>query len=334
MQSFDGQVLQSGSQWSQPRLFRAVQMLCGDIELQFKSADIYYQRSSNTQSQQPQVTLEQPQTHITSTLSIRTRNDHSSQFWRLFSGSSTAMIPSSTAQNDIIEPGIIPFSPSPILETNIIQYATTKFTQRLFRACAESGLRLLSNTLYPDEYVAQHFGLLLQRMSRADIRDYFTRVVSTEPCNPIVDTRIPFISLGGAGTHFFSLLNNVPGDLSLFERTNGVYHIDSDEQWFDVHDVERYLSSQDILVGDFPPSSLSMHLLNGPEWTPSNPLTIQGALTSTMMRVADEYQLVNGAFALTCTSCYIANINRIEPISDGLGLCSWLPPIGYRQRDL
>ncbi|KAJ5367441.1 hypothetical protein N7541_001382 [Penicillium brevicompactum] len=292
VQSFDGQVLQNESQWSQPRLFQAVQMLCDDIASQLKSADIYFQRSSNNQkSEESQVAHEQPQTQTTQTLSIRTRNDHS-QFWRLFRGSSTAMIPSYTAHNDLVEPGLIPFSPSPVFETNVIQYATTHFTQRLYRASAESGLRLLSNTLYTDEFVSKHFGLLLQSMTRSEIRDYFTRVVSTQPCNPIVDSRIPFISLGGAGTHLFSPLNSVFQDLSSFEKTNGVIHLASDEQWFDVHDVERYLSSQGIVVGDFPPSPSSMHLLNGPEWNPSNSITIHGALSSTMISVVDEYQLI------------------------------------------
>lgn len=293
--TFDDQVIQNGSQWPQPRLFRAVEMLCDDIASQFKCAGIHLPRSSKShQKQQPQVMEERARTQAAPSPLIRTRTDYPSQFWNLFMGSSSVMIPSSTTQSVVVEPGIIPFSPTPTFETNTIQYATSPFTQRLFRACAESGLRLLSNTSFTDEDIGRCFGLLLQKMAREDIRDYFTRVVSIQPCNPIIDDRFPFISLGGAGTHFSSPSNDASRVLSLMQRTNGVCHIASDEQWFDVHDVERYLSSQGIIVGEFPSSTSPVYHLHSENGVTSNLVAIQGASPSTTMTmVISEYRLIH-----------------------------------------
>ncbi|CAG8294283.1 unnamed protein product [Penicillium salamii] len=293
--TFDDQVIQNGSQWPQPRLFRAVEMLCDDIASQFKCAGIHLQRSSKShKKQQPQVMETRAQTQAAPSPLIRTRTDYPSQFWNLFMGSSSVMIPSSTTQSVVVEPGIIPFSPTPTFETNTIQYATSPFTQQLFRACAESGLRLLSNTSFTDEDIRRCFGLLLQKMAREDIRDYFTRVVSIQPCNPIIDDRFPFISLGGAGTHFSSPSNDASQVLSLMQRTNGVCHIASDEQWFDVHDVERYLSNQGIIVGEFPSPTSPVHHLHSENGVTSNLVAIQGASPSTTMTmVISEYRLIH-----------------------------------------
>ena len=175
-----------------------------------------------------------------------------SNFWSSFTQTSHLLIPNttprSTPTSDQISLGLssdLSITPPTIP----IAYANTPFTQRLFRACAESGFRYLTNETVSDEEMWPQFGLMLQRMPRAQIIAYFRRVVATVPCNPLQDARFPFLSLGGAGGHF-----NVrhpqgrPGLQYLWalQAANGVVELQSDEEWFDVHDIEGFLVNQGL----------------------------------------------------------------------------------------
>ncbi|KGO65540.1 hypothetical protein PITC_018580 [Penicillium italicum] len=303
MHAFDDQVIRNGSQWSQPELFRTVQLLRDDIVSHLKRAEIHFEEHPKNQtSASSQVVVEQTHAQVASEMPMGRLKDHTleSDFWKLFLGSSAGMIPSNNTQtldnrsNDL---GPIPVTPS-IAETHTIQYATTPFTQRLFRGCAESGHRFLSNLAYKDEDMWE-FGLLLQRMPRAEIRDYFTRVIKMEPCNPIIDARFPFISLGGAGTHFLQpYSDNFSDSFALFRTTNGVSHVPADEDWFDVHDVERYLHNQGIGVGEFPSSALTISYTSSPAAGNSNLDPLQSESPDSMMMVVDEYKLINSTLML------------------------------------
>ncbi|KAJ6148327.1 hypothetical protein N7497_010309 [Penicillium chrysogenum] len=304
MHAFDNQVIRDGSQWSQPQLFRTVQLLRDDIVSHFKRADIPFQGSQKNQPSEPsQVVNEQPHAQVASEVSIGRLKDHTSKsdFWKLFLGSSAGMIPSTNTQNldnqsnDLVHIPVTPF----IAETHTIQYATTPFTQRLFRACAQSGHQFLSNPSYKDEDMWE-FGLLLQRMPRAEILDYFGRVITMEPCQPVIDARFPYISFGGAGTHLLPSGDAVPDSFALFRMTNGVSHVPADEDWFDVHDVERYLFNQGIGVGEFPSSPLQylIRLVQAGYRTFGPP---QGELPGSMMMVIDEYKLINSTPTLLFT---------------------------------
>lgn len=304
MHKFDFQVIRDGSQLSQPELFRTVQLLRDDIVSHLKRADIRFQESPNNQPSEPsQPVVQKPHAQVASEVPMGRLKDHTldSDFWKLFLGSSAGMIPSTNTQaldnqsNDLVP---IPMAPS-IAETHTIQYATTPFTQRLYRACAESGHRFLSNPLYKDEDMWE-FGLLLQRMPRAEIRDYFARVVSTEPCQPIIDARFPYISLGGAGTHFLQTSgDDFLDSLAPFRTTNGVTYVPADEDWFDVHDIERYLLNRGIGVGEFPSSTLMVSYSSSPGAGPSNLEAPQGELTDGMMMAIDEYKLINSTLTLS-----------------------------------
>lgn len=298
MHTFDLQVIRDGSQLSHTELFRTVQLLRDDIMSHLKRADIRFQESPNNQPSEPsQPVAEKLHAQVASEVPMGRLKDHTSEsdFWKLFLGSSAGMIPSTNTQaldnqsNDLIP---IHVAPS-IAETHTIQYATTPFTQRLYRACAESGHRFLSNPSYKDEDMWE-FGLLLQKMPRAEIRDYFARIVNTEPCQPIIDARFPYISLGGAGTHFLQPSSDDFSDsLALFRTTNGVTYVPADEDWFDVHDVERYLLNRGIGVGECPSSTLMISYSSSPGAGPSNLKAPQGELPDGMMMVIDEYKLVN-----------------------------------------
>ncbi|KAJ5604012.1 hypothetical protein N7537_006968 [Penicillium hordei] len=303
MHTFDFQVIRNGSQLSQPELFRTVELLRDDIVSHLKQADIRFQESPNKQSLEPlQAVVKKPHAQVASEVPMGRLKDHTleSDFWKLFLGSSAAIIPSTNMQalgnqsNDLVP---IPVAPS-ITETHTIQYATTPFTQRLYRACAESGHRFLSNPSYKDEDMWE-FGLLLQRMPRAEIRDYFARVVNAEPCHPIIDARFPYISLGGAGTHFLQPSSDDFSDsFAHFQTTNGVTYLPADEDWFDVHDVERYLLNRGIGVGEFPSSTLMISYSSSSGARPSNLEAPHGQLPDGMMMVIDEYKLINRTLTL------------------------------------
>ncbi|KXG47886.1 uncharacterized protein PGRI_017560 [Penicillium griseofulvum] len=317
VQEFDNKVIRGGSQWSQAQLFRTVQLLRDDIVSQLKRADINYPEFPvNNTSEPSQVVNEQPYAQVASEVSTGRLKEQTegSDFWNLFLGSSGGIIPSNNTKsldNQSNELFPIPLTPF-IAETHTIQYATTPFTQRLFRACAESGHRFLSNPSYKDEDMWE-FGLLLQRMPRAEVRDYFGRVVNMEPCNPIVDARFPYISVGGAGTHFLPPSSDTFSDnFALFRTTNGVSNVFADEDWFDVHDVERYLFNQGIRVGEFSSSTLAISYPSSPGAGPSNLEIPQGVMPGGMMMVIDEYKLVNRLSQLPSALGCVAGFRRSD----------------------
>lgn len=314
MHTFDDQVIRNGSQLSQPELFQTVQSLRDDIVSHLKQADIRFQESPNNEPSEPsQAVVGQARAQVASEVPTGRLKDHTleSGFWKLFLGSSAGMIPSTNTQaldNQSNDLNPIPVTPS-IAETHTIQYATTPFTQRLYRACAQSGYRFLSNPSYKDEDMWE-FGLLLQRMPRADITDYFARVVNLEPCNPIIDARFPYISLGGAGTHYLQPSSDYfSHSFALFRTTNGVTHVPADEDWFDVHDVERYLLNQGIGVGEFPSPTLTISYPSSSVAGHSDLEAPQGELHDGMTMVIDEYKLINSTLTLLFATILNAKYN-------------------------
>jgi hypothetical protein len=75
--------------------------------------------------------------------------------------------------------------------------------------------------------------------------------------------------------------------LELFRGTNGVTHIHSDEDWFDVHDIEGYLFSEGIGLDEYPSPLSSI-----PSIEETGTLALTGSVPGTMM-VIDEYKLIN-----------------------------------------
>lgn len=152
-----------------------------------------------------------------------------------------------------------------VMKDETIEYATSGFPQRLLRACAESGYWGLTTTTWSDEDIQPFFGLMLESLSRAEMVSFFERVLAVTPCAPIKDERIPFVCLGRSGTHFNAsgaAVSLIEGqhNLSMFYASNGVREVPSDEDWFDVIDVERYLLHSAIQLLPDATRSLS----NGP----------------------------------------------------------------------
>ncbi|KAJ6062072.1 uncharacterized protein N7446_006192 [Penicillium canescens] len=324
--AFDDQVIQSASQWSQPRLFHAVQLLRNEIVSQFKKAAISFQDTAPSSGLELSQIKDANLGQYVSETPANPQPPSQTNFWDCFLNSSSAMIPSAnTLLQDDPSDALLPrsFSP-PVTDAPTIQYATTPFTQRLFRAVAESGYRFLSNLEYKDEDIWPEFGLSLQTMPRAHIRAYFERVVSLHICNPILDTRFPFISLGGAGTHFPSPVHDaLPSRLELFRGTNGMIHVHSDEDWFDVHDIEGYLISEGIGLGEYPSLLSSISSIEE-----TGTLALNGSVPGTM-KVIDEYKLINSMFSsgLAFLLIILINSTSTKPTPSRAGLRGWLSPI-------
>lgn len=218
--------------------------------------------------------------------SPRTSETFGSDLWRVFFSPTNSILPPIQEASPTI--------PYPLHDTSIevIHYATTPFTQRLFRASAENGYGYLINDSVSDAQMWHEFGLQLEYQPREDIIRYFKRSLQMNPCNPIKDRRVPFISLGGAGTHFQTTcagsasvpqLHEMP-NLLLFQETNGVRVFPSDEQWFDVRDVEGYLVENGVKYG-CQDSALYTAGRSSSQMAPRN-----------MVPVLDESALIQGMF--------------------------------------
>ncbi|KAJ5782518.1 hypothetical protein N7457_004292 [Penicillium paradoxum] len=298
VQAFEDQVIQSGSQWTQTELLQTVKSLREDIVSQFERAGIQSRDPPKDQTTEPsQPVNEQPHPPVTSEALIARDRTTGSNFWSLFLSSTAVMVPSTNTQTTVNESNdLIPVnSVQSTNETDTIPYATTPFTQRLYRACVESGYLFLSNNTSKDKDMWQ-FKYLLQRMPRAEIIEHFQRVANKEPCNPIIDVRFPYISIGGSGTHFLQHHSDAWSDnLAPFRTTNGVFHIPSDEEWFDIHDVERYLFNQGIGVGNFPASEFMESHSDTPNIGGLS-LVTYGATPGSTMMVIDEDELVTSTY--------------------------------------
>ncbi|KAJ5094292.1 hypothetical protein N7456_010153 [Penicillium angulare] len=178
-----------------------------------------------------------------------------SEFWTSFLQTSHLLVPSTVQEPDYHSSGL----EMSVIRNRPIPYATTSFTQRLFRACAENGYRYLMNDQVPDQAIWPEFGLMLQNLPRSEITAYFKRVVTAVPCNPLEDSRFPFISIGGAGTHFQASNTRMEATstqpLHRIQTANGIIRIPCEEEWFDVHDVEGYIMYRGLQLGDTPSPS-------------------------------------------------------------------------------
>lgn len=240
------------------KLSRAFQLLAEEIRCHTRRAQGYpgNQKACDQQGFNFKMRLQQlsggyvpPQSRATSS-NPPLSPQYGSQFWRSFLQNSHPLFPTSDPTPDCDSSKLpMTLSTDSFFDKPIV-YTTTAFTQRLYRACAESGLRYLANDSVTDQDMWPQFGLMLQNVPRSQIISYFKRVLATVPCNPVEDSRFPFISLGGAGTHFRATSTKHQSselrNLLPFHITNGIVEIPCGEEWFDVHDVERFLAERGI----------------------------------------------------------------------------------------
>lgn len=226
--------------------------------------------------------------------------DPASEFWPLFFGSHNALLPSITtpgaanSTNSLLTPSYCRDTPD-----RAIEYPASSFTQKAYYACAKSGHRFLCDLRVTDKQIWPEFGLVLEHVPRHDIISYFERVLKENPCAPVEDPRFPFISLGGAGTHF--LPDSQAGahqslGLQRFQMTNGVLEIGCQEEYFDVEDVERYLKFSGIRLSspqNFPDATFNPGMSELMASDITDPVSINAP---NPILFIDEQTLIEGIF--------------------------------------
>lgn len=271
-------VAQAGPSVPRPRLSEAVGLVEKQIRHQIRSAQdsseseqLSDMQESNLKGRISQILVHHPPEQSKTTRStLPSPSKSGSQFWKSFFQTSHLLVPNTLQTSDHETSGMAMST----IKSQPIAYATTSFTQRLFSACAKSGYRYLTSDMVTDQAMWPEFGLMLQSLPRSEIISYFHRVVTTVPCNPIEDSRFPFISLGGAGAHFQAqhTRNGAPSFQSLqaLRITNGIVEVPCNEEWFDVHDVEGFLIARGFQLRDTvqtPPNG-GFENAGSPEGTP------------------------------------------------------------------
>ncbi|KAB8233131.1 bZIP transcription factor [Aspergillus alliaceus] len=339
MDSFDSRVVKPGAQLSQAQLLQAVKLLQNEISFQLRRAGCHASPnedscSPTSHNQNHQQTRNRPSSKpcqgdkaTTGGPAWTKEKAQSSDFWRRFLGSSNGFLPPVKPIDHESSPCIsLPLSID--RDNHTIVYATTTFTQRLYRTSAENGYRYLNNATVVDEDMLPQFGLVSQSVSREQLRVYFGRVLRTRPCNPVYDRRFPFISLGGAGTHFPQATQGSRSqNLLPFRTTNGVLELPSDEEWFDVNDIEGFLIEKGIVLKEnYLASVLSISRMDGDSSMTHNlPLQSGNIVDSSGLFIPDQSTPSNMVMVLD-----------EDPVIDGLSrLCICLGCVaGFRRSDV
>ncbi|OJJ05322.1 hypothetical protein ASPVEDRAFT_44813 [Aspergillus versicolor CBS 583.65] len=146
--------------------------------------------------------------------------------------------------------------PSPLF-LNSQPYSTSSlesvsFADRLYRACIEQGHHCLTNPSSQLEELMYKFRLPLTVLPLHNIRAHFEEFLNGGYHGALVAMSIPFISIGGAGTHFkHSQRSYAVEDAwfqpSMMQATTGRVDSDMRGDWFDCYDVEGYLDNCGIV---------------------------------------------------------------------------------------
>ncbi|KAF1985530.1 hypothetical protein K402DRAFT_394511 [Aulographum hederae CBS 113979] len=156
-------------------------------------------------------------------------------------------------------------------------FQETNFGRRLHRAALERAYHLVANShLRPNVY-QRVFKLTLLYMNRDDILAKFKRILVRGTMESLENWQVPFIHLGGAGTHYppkdadgniqpipnaYNVRMTGPSTLKTakIEKSNPFMSLGTADgacevnlegwegEWFDPHDVEGYLKEKGIVV--------------------------------------------------------------------------------------
>lgn len=129
-----------------------------------------------------------------------------------------------------------------------------QFIEHLRISCLHRGLVLLNNPSVSIDSLKRPFRLLLPLVPRETITAFFNarlhaRLNRTQPEQ---FSEIPFFYLGGAGTHY---LEPFSAGESRERAMGGAYSsalaevpAELDGEWFDVHDLKRYLQEKEVYL--------------------------------------------------------------------------------------
>ncbi|GLA48811.1 hypothetical protein AnigIFM63604_004394, partial [Aspergillus niger] len=132
---------------------------------------------------------------------------------------------------------------SPLPNTHTLERAS--FARRLYRACVEQGHQCLTNPSHQLEELAYKFRLSMKLFPLQHIIAHFEEFLSGRH-HEMMELNIPFISIGGAGTHFQHQQRSYLADNASFQPSMiqvAAEQVDPDMRgdWFDCYDVEGYL---------------------------------------------------------------------------------------------
>ncbi|GKZ30087.1 hypothetical protein AbraIFM66950_007696 [Aspergillus brasiliensis] len=134
------------------------------------------------------------------------------------------------------------------LLSNVYKPDTAGFAQRLYRACIEQGYQCLRDPSSKPEDLSYTFRLSQKFLPARNLIAYFEDFLRLGHHPTAWGWNVPFISIGGAGTHFrHEQRSYVVGETSSIVRM-GMEQVDPDlhGDWFDCYDVEGYLGDNKV----------------------------------------------------------------------------------------
>ncbi|KAI9714550.1 MAG: hypothetical protein M1812_006355 [Candelaria pacifica] len=155
-------------------------------------------------------------------------------------------------------------SPVPKALTPTYTYSAqeTTFARRLMRAAIERAYRLILDNRAPASAISRVFGYCLAYSTRDQTLGRFREVLSRSSKEPLEQVFAPFVSVGGAGTHYprsveerGSATKNPRGPQAVIMNKLGepsktrepwLNSIGFGGEWFDSNDVESYLRQRGV----------------------------------------------------------------------------------------
>ncbi|BDD55497.1 hypothetical protein MPDQ_006066 [Monascus purpureus] len=127
------------------------------------------------------------------------------------------------------------------------------FAHRLQRSVVERGYLFLKTANVGPALFAKTFGFLINILTRDQITAFF-EIRFRQGIWAADEWNIPFVSLGGAGTHYPRQFrtNEVTFPIRMVPEA-AKQHIDPEDmrcEWFDVYDVQGYLEEKGLIPGD------------------------------------------------------------------------------------
>lgn len=134
-------------------------------------------------------------------------------------------------------------------------YRFEEFTlaHRLQRSVVERGYHFVKTANVDPAFFAKAFGFLINILTRDQITAFF-EIRFRQGIWAADEWNIPFVSLGGAGTHYPRQFrtNEVTFPIRMVPEA-AKQHIDPEDmkcEWFDVYDVQGYLEEKGLIPGD------------------------------------------------------------------------------------
>ncbi|KAK2758947.1 hypothetical protein FQN54_003045 [Arachnomyces sp. PD_36] len=166
--------------------------------------------------------------------------------------------------------------PESHLSTTTYSYLESSFSRRLHRYCLEHAYRCFSNPASDPNIIYRIFRLVSCIRDREKMEPYFQSLLKSGPEESLEIWSLPFYRIGGAGTHYprnDGFGNPVyPPNMRLPKRVLGSLPVSRAEipdqgeesggpdmlgvmgfggDWFDSHDVEKYLEEKGIFIDGY-----------------------------------------------------------------------------------